>query len=60
MVFEEGEGILLRVAGHELCLPETEACRLKEPKDANVGRHIIHIRGAFDSSLTVPFILGGE
>jgi hypothetical protein len=60
MVFEEGEGILLRVAGHDLCLPESEACWLKEPEYANVGRHIMHIRGAFDSSLTIPFILAGE
>lgn len=60
MVFAPGEGILLRIAGHDLCLPETEACRLAEPEDENVGKHIVHTGGTFDSSLSVPFILGYE
>lgn len=58
MVFEPGEGILLRVAGHDLCLPEVEACRLGQPEDENVGRHVVHSGGGFDSSLTIPVISG--
>ncbi|KAK6076840.1 hypothetical protein SCUP234_06909 [Seiridium cupressi] len=42
MVFEAGEGIMLRVAGHELRLPEVEVMRSDEPLDENVGRHQIH------------------
>ncbi|KAK9419537.1 putative Alpha/Beta hydrolase protein [Seiridium unicorne] len=49
MVFEAGEGIMLRVAGHELRLPEVEVLRSDEPSDENVGRHQIHTGGRYDS-----------
>lgn len=58
MVFAKGEGIMLRVSGHDMCLPETEMCRLEEPDDVNVGRHTLHTGGEFDSSLTIPVIPG--
>jgi predicted acyl esterase len=58
MVFAPGEGIMLRVAGHDLCLPEAEPMRVLVPEDENVGTHTIHTGGDFDSSLTIPFILG--
>jgi uncharacterized protein len=58
MVFAPGEGIMLRVAGHDLCLPEAEPMRVLVPEDENVGTHTIHTGGDFDSSLTMPFILG--
>jgi uncharacterized protein len=41
IVFEAGEGIMLRVSGHDMCLPETEMCRVTEPEDGNVGKHNI-------------------
>lgn len=56
MVFAAGEGIMLRVSGHDMSLPETELCRLTEPEDENVGVHVIHAGGHFPSSLTVPVI----
>jgi hypothetical protein len=58
MVFAAGEGILLRVSGHDMCLPETEMCRLEVPEDANVGRHVLYAGAKYVSSLTIPFIKG--
>ena len=56
MTFAKGEGIMLRVSGHDMCLPETEMCRLTEPEDCNVGRHILHTGGQYPSALIVPVI----
>jgi uncharacterized protein len=56
MVFAAGEGIMLRVSGHDMCLPETELCRLQEPEDSNIGRHNVFSGGQYDSSLTIPVI----
>ncbi|KAL0261595.1 hypothetical protein SLS55_003025 [Diplodia seriata] len=56
MVFEEGEGVVLRVAGHDLRLPEVEWMRLTEPGDENVGRHVVYAGGGYDSYLVLPFI----
>lgn len=58
MVFARGEGILLRISGHDMCFPEIPSCRLDEPEDENVGITTLHTGGKFDSSLTLPFILG--
>lgn len=58
MVFAEGEGIMLRVAGHFLSAPLYEMNRLKEPVDENVGQHLIHTGGKYDSYLTIPVISG--
>jgi predicted acyl esterase len=56
MVIAPGEGIMLRVSGHDMCFPETELCRLREPEDCNVGRHVLHAGGMYDSCLTIPVI----
>lgn len=56
MVFEHGEGIQLRVSGHDMCLPETEMCRLTEPEDCNKGKHTVYTGGRYASVLTVPTI----
>lgn len=58
MVFEAGEGIMLRVAGHSMCLPEVEMMRLKEPIDQNRGRQVVYTGAEYDSSLVVPVIAG--
>jgi hypothetical protein len=58
MVFEAGEGIALNISGHDMCLPETEMCRLKEPEDENIGRHHLHTGGPYDSHLIIPVIKG--
>lgn len=58
MVFEAGEGIMLRVAGHELRLPELKVLEVKVPVDENVGRHCIHTGGQWDSYLVVPVVSG--
>lgn len=58
MVFAPGEGIMLRVSGHDMCLPEIPMCKLDEPDDENVGNTTLHTGGEYDSSLTLPFILG--
>ncbi len=56
MVFAAGEGLLLRVSGHDMCLPETEMCRLTEPEDENIGIHVLWAGGEYPSSVTVPVI----
>lgn len=56
MVFAAGEGIMLRVSGHDMCLPETGLCILTEPEDQNVGKHVIHTGGEYGSYLSVPTI----
>lgn len=45
---------MLKISGHDMCLPETELCRLESPEDENVGRHFLWTGGQYDSSLTVP------
>lgn len=56
MVFAAGEGILLKISGHNMCLPETEMCQLTEPEDCNVGRHMVYTGGEYQSLLTVPIV----
>jgi len=56
MVLAAGEGIVLRVSGHDMGYPELEHIRNKKPVDANVGRHYIHTGGKYDSSLVLPTI----
>ncbi|KLO82383.1 Uncharacterized protein LW93_9583 [Fusarium fujikuroi] len=58
MVFAAGEGIALNVSGHDMCLPETDLCRLREPEDQNVGRHYVHTGRKYDSHLIIPVIMG--
>jgi hypothetical protein len=56
MVFAAGEGIMLRIAGHDMCHPETELVRVKEAVDENVGDHVIHTGAQYDSYLIIPVI----
>ncbi|KAG7414189.1 putative serine esterase [Fusarium oxysporum f. sp. rapae] len=58
MVFEAGEGIALNVSGHDMCLPETDLCRVTGPEDENIGRHFLHTGGKYDSHLIIPVIKG--
>ena len=50
MIFAEGEGIMLRISGHDMLI------RLKEPDDENVGFHVIHSGEQYDSYLEIPII----
>ena len=56
MVFAAGEGIMLRVAGHDQSYPEYESLRLAEPEDVNVGKHTVYTGGGYDSCLILPRI----
>ncbi|RDW71755.1 hypothetical protein BP5796_07789 [Coleophoma crateriformis] len=56
MVFAQGEGVMLRVSGHDMCPPETDLCRLKEPEDENVGKHVVYTGGKYESVLTLPVV----
>ena len=60
MVFAEGEGLMLLVAGHFLSEPVTEALRIQEPDDENVGQHHIHTGGKYESCLILPTIAGNR
>jgi len=56
MVFAQGEGIMLRISGHDMSLPETSLCVLTEPEDENVGIHVVHTGGEYRSMLSIPII----
>ncbi|KAK0256158.1 hypothetical protein LTR35_018285, partial [Friedmanniomyces endolithicus] len=60
MVFAEGEGVMLLVAGHFLSEPAVETMKLREPDDENVGEHHIHTGGQYDSSLILPVVAGNR
>ena len=56
VVYEAGEGLLLRISGHDMSLPEIEALKPREPRDENRGQHIVHTGGEYDSYLVLPRI----
>ena len=56
MVFEAGEGLMLRVAGHDMCLPEVEMMRPTKPVDENKGAQAVYTGGDRGSFLMVPVI----
>lgn len=57
MVFGEGEGLMLRIAGHDMNNPEVEMTRLKEPEDVNKGEHDVHTGGGGYASFIVISIV---
>jgi hypothetical protein len=59
MVFGEGEGIAVIIAGHDLKLPEMEPIeRVTEPNDLNVGKHVVYTGGKQASFLMLSFLKG--
>ena len=56
VVYEPGEGLLLRISGHDMSLPEVEALRPREPRVENRGQHIVYTGGEYDSYLVLPRI----
>ncbi|EHK44480.1 hypothetical protein TRIATDRAFT_266016 [Trichoderma atroviride IMI 206040] len=56
MVFAPGEGIMLRVAGYDMCYPDTDRVKPAHDNNENVGHHTIHTGGKYDSQLILPFI----
>lgn len=56
IAFAPGEGIMLRVAGHDMCLPETSQIKAASANNENVGVHKIHTGGKFQSCIVLPFI----
>ena len=56
MTFAPGEGIMLRVSGHEMGLPEVEHLRPTVPDDENIGRHNLFTGGRYDSVVILPII----
>lgn len=56
MAFAPGEGLMLRVAGHDMCYPETDKIPPASENNQNVGIHVVHTGGDYDSALILPFI----
>ena len=56
MVFAANEGIVLKIAGHDMLYPEVGFLQSNEPEDENVGTHQVHTGGQYDSCLTLPII----
>lgn len=55
MVFEAGEKLVLKVAGHPLVLAEFEPLRGKFVA-GNRGRHLLHLGGEYESFLEIPTV----
>ncbi|KAE8344901.1 hypothetical protein BDV24DRAFT_171403 [Aspergillus arachidicola] len=58
VVFEAGEGLMLRISGHDMSLPETESLRLTAPADDNEGQQTVYTGGEYESYLAIPVIKG--
>ncbi|KAB8279123.1 Alpha/Beta hydrolase protein [Aspergillus minisclerotigenes] len=58
VVFEAGEGLMLRISGHDMSLPEAESLRLTAPVDDNEGQHTVYTGGEYESYLAIPVIKG--
>jgi hypothetical protein len=56
MVLAPGEGIMLRISGHDMGFPEVESLRATSPEDQNVGRHNLFTGDEHDSFLLLPII----
>ncbi|KAL4919707.1 Alpha/Beta hydrolase protein [Aspergillus aurantiobrunneus] len=56
IVFEAGEGLMLKVSGHDMSLPEVEIMRPTAPVDVNKGRHTVHTGGEYGSYIVLPVI----
>ncbi|PWY65401.1 alpha/beta-hydrolase [Aspergillus eucalypticola CBS 122712] len=56
MVFQGGEGIKLRISGHSMNGLAFKVAQV--PDDVNVGQHVVHTGGPYDSHLIVPIISG--
>ena len=59
MLFAAGEGIMVRVGGRFLSEPPHQAMKPKVADDENIGLHIIHTGGKYDSKLILP-VVGGN
>lgn len=57
MVIEAGEGIHIRIADHDMVLPEAGPLP-SEPIDFNKGKFTVHTGSQYESYLMLPFIEG--
>jgi uncharacterized protein len=55
IVFEAGESLRLEIKGHDPILPEYASLKRNIP-NLNVGRHVVHTGGRFQSTITLPFL----
>ncbi|KAH6673420.1 Alpha/Beta hydrolase protein [Halenospora varia] len=55
MVFEAGEKLVLKVAGHPMVLAEFEPLRGKFAAE-NKGRHVVYFGGQYDSHVVIPVV----
>jgi hypothetical protein len=55
MVFGQGEGITVSIAGHDLKLPELASWESEELNDENQGLHVVYTGGERASFLMLPY-----
>lgn len=55
ILFEAGEKLIFKVAGHHMTLAEFEPLRGGFTTE-NKGRHVVHIGGDHPSQITIPFV----
>ncbi|PVH69705.1 alpha/beta-hydrolase [Cadophora sp. DSE1049] len=56
MVFAPGEGVMLRVSGHDMAYPESDRIKVDTAGNENIGAHEIHTGGVYDSFVVLPII----
>lgn len=56
MVFGAGEQLMLRVSGRHMALPEILFMASDEPEDENIGKHVLHTGGKYDSVVVLPVL----
>ncbi|KAL4742145.1 alpha/beta-hydrolase [Aspergillus similis] len=58
MVFGAGEGVMLRIAGHDMGGSLFPGLPVAGPDDENVGNHTVYTGGEYDSCLILPIVAG--
>lgn len=56
LVMAPGEGVMLRISGHDMSFPELLDCVVTEPWDRDVGRHSVFTGAQYASALTLPIV----
>jgi len=54
VIYEKGEGLRVRISGRDMCFIEAE--QLPVNRNQNIGTHILHTGGKFDSSIVLPVL----
>jgi hypothetical protein len=60
LVFAAGEGIMLRISGHNKNGFLFDKAKLTKPEDVNIGQHKVYTGGKYDSQFILPIVSGNR